>query len=122
MSASVSGPGSLDETTINLVATDTRIEGTVTVEAVSRVNGVLIGKVVAKDGSTLILSETSVVEGEILADTLFIDGYVQGKIHAKTRVVISRTGRVIGEVNTPSLVIEAGAFLEGKCKMEKKKA
>lgn len=119
MSASVSMPSTLDETTINLVAADTRFEGTLILDAISRINGVLVGKVLAKDGSTLILSETSVVEGEILADTLFIDGFVRGKIYAKTRIVISRTGRVIGEVQTPSLIIEPGAFIEGQCKMEK---
>jgi len=109
----------LNETAINLISCDSHFEGTLTLEAISRINGVLKGKIRAKPGSTLILSETAVVEGEIQADTLFIDGYVEGKIHATSKVIISCTGRVVGEINTPSLVIEPEAYLEGRCKMVK---
>jgi cytoskeletal protein CcmA (bactofilin family) len=106
------------ETAINILSEGTRIDGDVTFDQVARVHGVLHGKVKAKDGSTLILSETSVVEGDIDADTLMIDGYVLGEVRAKTRVVISRTGRVIGNIKTPSLSVEFGAFFEGRCLME----
>lgn len=108
----------LHETTINMVAEGTRIEGQVVFDHVSRVHGILVGEVRAKEGSTLILSETAVVEGNIEADTLMIDGYVHGDVQAKTRVVVSRTGRVVGNIKTPSLTLEFGAFFEGRCTME----
>lgn len=108
----------LHETAINMVAEGTRIEGQVTFDHVSRVHGVLVGEVRAKDGSTLILSETAVVEGNIEADTLMVDGYVHGDIAAKAKVVISRTGRVVGNIKTPSLTLEFGAYFEGRCAME----
>ena len=106
------------ETSVNMVAEGTRIEGQITFDHVSRVYGVLIGEVRAKNGSTLVLSETAVVEGNIDADTLMIDGYVHGNISAKTRVVISRTGRVIGNIKSPSLSLEFGGYFEGRCTME----
>lgn len=108
----------LHETTMNMVAEGTRIEGQVTFDHISRVHGVLVGEVRAKEGSTLILSETAVVEGNIEADILMIDGYVHGDVSAKTRIVISRTGRVVGNIKTPSLTLEFGAFFEGRCAME----
>ncbi len=108
------------ETSINIVAEGTRIEGVITFNQVSRVHGVLVGEVRAQEGSTLILSETSVVEGNILADTLMIDGYVKGDVVAKKRVVLSRTSRVIGTIKTPSLTLEFGAYFEGRCAMEEK--
>jgi cytoskeletal protein CcmA (bactofilin family) len=107
-----------NETQVNMVAEGTRIEGQVVFDHVSRVNGVLIGEVRAKAGSTLILSETAVVEGNIDADILMIDGYVHGDVAAKTRVVVSRTGRVVGNIKTPSLTVEFGAYFEGRCVME----
>jgi cytoskeletal protein CcmA (bactofilin family) len=107
-----------NETHVNMVAEGTRIEGQVVFDHVSRVNGVLIGEVRAKEGSTLILSETAVVEGNIDADILMIDGYVHGDVVAKTRVVVSRTGRVVGNIKTPSLTMEFGAYFEGRCAME----
>mgnify|MGYP001591582318 CR=1 FL=1 len=108
----------LRETHINLIAEGTSIQGDVEFDHVSRVHGTLSGDVDAKDGSTLILGETSVVEGNIRADTLLIDGYVKGDIEAKTKVTISRTGRVIGNVKTPTLSVEFGAYFEGKCVMD----
>ena len=108
----------LHETTLNMVAEGTRIEGQITFDSISRIHGVLIGEVRAKDGSTVILSETGVVEGNIAADTLVIDGYVHGNVVAKTRIVVSRTGRVIGNIKTPSLSLEFGSYFEGRCAME----
>ena len=107
----------LQETQINMVSEGTRIEGDITFDQVSRVHGVLVGNVKSKPGSTLILSETGVVEGTIDADVLMIDGYVKGNIRTKTRVLVTRTGRVVGNIETPSLVLEFGAFFEGKCVM-----
>jgi len=105
------------ETAINVIAEGTRVEGKIVFTHISRVHGVLVGNVLAQDGSTLILGETSVVEGNILADTLLIDGYVHGDVAAKSKVTISRTGRVIGNIQTRSLELEFGAYFEGKCSM-----
>lgn len=105
------------ETHSNIVAEGTRIEGKVTFENITRVHGVLVGEVHAASGSTLILAETSVVEGNIDADTLMIDGFVKGDIHARTRVVVSATGRVVGNIRTPSLTVDFGAYFEGQCSM-----
>jgi cytoskeletal protein CcmA (bactofilin family) len=109
----------LQETAVNMVAEGTRIEGQVLFDQVSRVHGILVGEVRAKIGSTLILSETAVVEGNIDADIVMIDGYVHGDVTAKTRVVVSRTGRVVGNIKAPSLILEFGAYFEGRCSMEK---
>ena len=110
--------GNLTEGALNLVSEGTRIEGKVCFDQVTRVHGTLVGEVEAKPGSTLILGETSVVEGNVLADALWIDGYVRGDVKASTRVVISPTGRVIGNIHTPSLVVDFGGYFEGKCLMD----
>jgi cytoskeletal protein CcmA (bactofilin family) len=108
---------SLEETQVNIIAQGTRLKGQITFEKISRVHGELLGEVYAKPGSTLILGETAVIEGNIDADTLIIDGYVKGDVSAKTKVVLSRTSRVIGSIKTPSLIVEFGAYFEGNSKM-----
>lgn len=106
------------ESAIDVVSEGTRIEGKVTFDRISRVHGTLVGEVIAREGSTLILGETSVVDGSIRADTLMIDGFVRGEVVARTRVVVSPTGRVVGNIQTPSLRLESGSFFEGRCSME----
>lgn len=107
------------ETTVNIISEGTRLEGNILFDDISRVHGTLVGDVKAKDGSTLVLGETSVVEGNIHADVLLIDGYVRGDVTAKTRIVVSRTGRILGNIKTPSLTVEFGAYFEGSCAMDR---
>ncbi len=108
----------IKETTINLIAEGTRLEGKISFENISRVYGILVGEIIATPGSTLILGETAKIEGTIQADTLIVDGFVQGDIKARTKVVLSGTGRVVGNIRTPSLVIDFGAYFEGQSLME----
>ena len=110
--------GQLHESALNLFSEGSRIEGKVIFDQVTRFYGTLTGEARAKDGSTLILCETSFIEGNIHADILIVDGYVRGNILAKTRVVVSGSGRVIGNIQTPSLKLESGCYFEGKCNME----
>lgn len=105
----------MKEISTNLIGEGTRLEGTLHFTDICRVQGVLIGEVHASDASTLIFEETSVVEGNIHADTLMIQGYVQGNIIARKKVLVSSSGRVIGTIKTPTLMIEAGAYFEGSC-------
>jgi cytoskeletal protein CcmA (bactofilin family) len=103
----------VQETTTNLIAEGTRIEGNSTFDQVTRVHGTLIGDVRGLTGSLIILSESAVVEGTIHADTIIVDGFVRGDIIAQKKITLSGTSRVIGNIKTPSLVIEFGAHFEG---------
>ncbi|MGK5084990.1 polymer-forming cytoskeletal protein [Bdellovibrionota bacterium FG-1] len=110
----------LHEASLNIVSEGTRIEGKVTFDQITRFHGRITGEAHGRDGSTLILCEAAVVEGNVFADVLWVDGFVQGNIYAKTRVVVSGSGRVIGNIETPTLKLEPGAYFEGKCRMDQK--
>lgn len=108
----------IHEAEINIISQGTRLEGKIVFDHFTRVHGVLVGEVHARDGSKLVLSESAVVEGNIAADTLLVDGYVHGDITTSGKVTISRTGRVVGNIVTTKLELEFGAYFEGKCSME----
>lgn len=103
------------EEAINILAEGTRIEGTVVLDKVSRVHGTVVGELRATEGSLVILGESAVVEGDLKVDSVMIDGFVRGDVDARTRVTVSSTGRVVGNIRTPSLVVEFGAHFEGQC-------
>jgi cytoskeletal protein CcmA (bactofilin family) len=117
MSATAGTPAFL-ETAINVLAEGTRLEGVISFEHVFRIHGTLVGEIRGRPGSTLIVGEAAVVEGAIHADRLLVDGYVQGEVRARTGVVVSRTGRVIGDIHSPSLKLEFGSYFEGRSVME----
>jgi cytoskeletal protein CcmA (bactofilin family) len=112
----------MNETAINIISEGTRLEGKFYFEEVCRVFGILVGEVHAAPGSTLILGDSSMVEGDVYADTLIIDGYVKGNIVSSGKVLISASGRVIGTIKTPTLKLEPGSYFEGHCSTEEPSA
>lgn len=110
----------IQEAAINIIAEGTRLEGKIVLDMISRINGVLVGEVHGKPGSKLILTETGIVEGDIFADQLIVDGFVRGNIISQGKVTVSRTGRVVGNIQAPTIELEFGAYFEGRCSMEGK--
>jgi cytoskeletal protein CcmA (bactofilin family) len=51
-----------------------------------------------------------------------IQGIVNGDIIASQRIELGRAGKLNGNIQTPSLVIEQGGVFEGSCKMIQQKA
>lgn len=97
-----------------------RITGTLVFEGPSRIEGHVEGEVSARD--TLTVGESAVVNARVSGSTIVILGTVTGDVVASTRLDIRAPGKVIGDVTTPSLVINEGAILEGRCSMRSGKS
>jgi cytoskeletal protein CcmA (bactofilin family) len=95
------------------------IEGDLHFEDTFRVDGRLSGRVVSN--GDLVVGEQGQVEGEIRVGRIFISGTVKGSVRAGQRVEITARGRVHADLETPSLLIEDGAFFEGRCSMGKER-
>ena len=94
------------------------IEGDLHFEDTFRIDGRLTGRVESK--GDLVVGDQGQVEGEIRVGRLFISGTVKGNVVAAQRVEITARGKVGADLETPSLVIEDGAFFEGRCSMGKR--
>ena len=68
--------------------------------------------------SELLIGETGSIEGEVQVARCLVGGEVRGTIRATEQVVLHATAKVWAEIFTPALVMEEGAFLEGRVKME----
>ena len=93
------------------------LKGELRFEDTFRVDGHLEGDI-ESDGDLVIGSEGAVT-GRIRVARVFVSGTIRGEIIASRRLEISERGRVFADVTTPALVIEEGAFLEGRCAMER---
>src|SRR6185369_3498816 len=82
------------------------------------VDGHLTGSV-ASDGGTLIVGTNGVVDANVSVASAMINGTVNGDIVATERLQLGRTAKVVGNIETPRLVLEDGAILEGGCSMIK---
>jgi cytoskeletal protein CcmA (bactofilin family) len=70
------------------------------------------------DGKVLIGQSGSAVT-DIKARLVVVGGYIKGNIFATERVVFLSSGEIIGNIITPSIVMEDGVKFEGNCTINK---
>ncbi len=80
------------------------------------VEGRIQGKVFATEGerATLTLSEQGVIEGEIRAPVVVLNGQLIGDVHASERVELASKARVQGNIHYQIVEMSAGAQLTGR--------
>ncbi|MEM6792398.1 MAG: polymer-forming cytoskeletal protein [Acidobacteriota bacterium] len=91
------------------------ITGEVTGTAPIEVLGTLKGT--AGTEGILRVREGGVVDGELAAREVHVDGKVQGQIAAEEKIVLNATSRVQGDLQAKKLAISDGAVFEGSVKM-----
>jgi cytoskeletal protein CcmA (bactofilin family) len=96
----------------------TTLTGETEFHAMLRVDGHLIGTVTSQAG-TLIIGTNGQVDANIMVAAAMINGTVNGDVLASEKLQLGRTARVLGNIQTPRLIIEEGAILEGGCNMLK---
>ena len=102
------------------VGNGTVLTGETAFQAMLRIDGHLTGRVTSENG-TLIIGSTGRVDANIMVAAAMINGTVNGDIVAMDKIELGRTARVVGNIQTPKLIIEDGATFEGGCTMLKAK-
>jgi len=64
------------------------------------------------DGS-LVLEETGVITGNVNANYFLVQGEVNGNIKCSTQLHLGNTSKVEGDVQAPSLMVDAGCQFSG---------
>ena len=80
-----------------------------------RIGGFVKGKIRAD--ATLEVGPSGKIEADVEVRSISIYGEVNGTIRASERVEVHKEGKVRGEIFSPCLIIEAGAFFDGNCNM-----
>jgi cytoskeletal protein CcmA (bactofilin family) len=103
----------------SLIGTTTVIEGDVVFTGGLRIDGQVKGNVVASTGnpeanSTLVVSESARIEGEIRAAHVVVNGAVDGPIYVTEFLELQPKARVHGDVHYKTLEIHLGATIDGR--------
>lgn len=96
------------------------IQGELHFEDTFRVDGKVTGKI--QSAGDLVVGERGEVDGEIHVGRLFVSGRVKGSAEATSRVELTAGCQVTASIKAPSLIIEDGAFFEGRCSMVRPRA
>lgn len=110
-----------DGTLSGFVGAGTSVTGEATFKAMLRIDGHYAGRITSSSGS-LLVGAGGQVDANVEVAVATIHGVVNGDIIAGQRIELGRAGKLNGNIQTPSLVIEQGGVFEGSCKMVQQKA
>ena len=84
-------------------------------EGMVRIDGNFEGEIFGQ--GSLDIGRGALVKADIDVHRVYIGGEVKGGIKAKEKVSIHATGKFCGDVHTPVLIVEEGAFFDGRSSM-----
>ena len=90
-------------------------EGKLSFKDTVRIDGHFAGEITSEN--TLVVGETGEIEANIMSQTVVVSGTIHGDVMAGAKVVLHKTAHVSGNIDTPSIVIEDGAVLNGRVTM-----
>ncbi len=93
------------------------IKGTVSGDEDLLVQGKVEGSIELKNNEVSV-GQSGRVTADVSAKTVKIDGEVTGDIHGGEKVVISKSGRVRGNIVAPRVTLEDGAIFKGSIDMD----
>jgi cytoskeletal protein CcmA (bactofilin family) len=97
------------------LGSDAEVTGKLSFVTPTRIEGKLKGELRASD--LLIIGPQGIVHATVQAKKLVVLGEVRGAVQGANRVEICAGGRLIGDVETQSLVVQEGATFEGRSRM-----
>ncbi|MDR0496493.1 MAG: polymer-forming cytoskeletal protein [Treponema sp.] len=108
-----------DEDFDTILSKDIDFSGTLNFEKPFLIRGRLSGNI--KASGLLVVDEEAVVEADINASKVVIRGSVKGDVSASEKVEITITGKLIGNIKAPEIMMETGCTFNGRCTMTERK-
>ncbi len=100
-----------------IIGKETTFQGTLKAKGTLRVDGRLEGEIECE--GDVVVGETGVIIAEVKAKNLLIAGTIKGNVVISNKLEIATSGKLEGDVTTPSIIIDDGAIFQGNCQMTK---
>jgi len=95
------------------IGPDASFNGHLKFEKGVRLLGKFEGEITSK--GQLEIAEGAKMSGQVAAGTIRVDGEVKGNLTAETKVLLSASGRLEGDIQASRLEVAEGAVLVGQC-------
>jgi cytoskeletal protein CcmA (bactofilin family) len=109
-----------NETSVVMLGPRDRLIGELYIEGNLRVSGTLEGQIEAT--GDVDVTEAATVKATVAGREVNVSGQVNGAVTASKKLVIGRSGSIVGDVRVPRLVMQDGASLSGNVSMGPKVA
>lgn len=99
-----------------LIGRQTEIHGDVRFAGGLHIDGKVVGKVLAMNekSATVSISESGMIEGDVRAPTVVLNGQVSGDVHASEHIALGSKARVTGNVYYGIIEMTGGAKINGQ--------
>ena len=94
---------------------DAEANGRLSFVSPTRIEGKVKGEVRSSD--LIVVGPQGVVHATVRADKLVVMGEVRGEVLGASRIEICAGGRLFGDVETQTLIVNEGATFEGRSRM-----
>ena len=110
-------PNTFQSRSAAMIGQTIKIKGTITGSENLVIEGQVEGSVDLK-GNDLTIGENGQVSADLAAKVVNVQGQVDGDISGSEKVVVSKTGRVTGNITAPRVTLEDGAKFKGSIDMD----
>ena len=107
-----------DANAVTILTSGCHFSGKLYCRGSSRIAGKIDGQIISE--GFLVIEEEAVITAEIKADEAVIQGRVEGKLQATSRVELCASSQFGGDIITPVLVVREGAHFNGHAQMPPK--
>jgi cytoskeletal protein CcmA (bactofilin family) len=131
ISASMGGTGVTAETVRPATTTPARetsrlganlhVKGEISGQEPLHVDGSVEG-LIQLDGAKLTVGASAKLKADLMATEIVVHGSVNGNLHAHDRIEIKKDSSVVGDLTTPTIRVEDGAYLKGSIEIDRKAA
>jgi cytoskeletal protein CcmA (bactofilin family) len=101
--------------TTSLLSKEIKIEGDIQGNENLQVEGKFKGSI--KLAGDIVIGQTGVVDADVEADNVVIQGQINGNVTARKQLQIQSSGKLMGDCTAESIDIKEGALFEGRSKM-----
>jgi len=102
----------------SFLGTQSELQGELKIKGILRLDGAVSGKI---EADQVIVSETAMIRGEILAKRIIVGGKVEGTLKASELLEIGKKGKVQGEIFARKLIVMEGGEFSGQIAMSSDK-
>lgn len=102
----------------SLIGKCVKVKGNIAAKEDLLIDGHVEGTLVLKHNK-LEIGEDAHIEANAIAKVIIIGGEFKGDIYAENQVIVTKTGRVIGNIYAGDVTVEDGATIKGSIDMEK---
>jgi cytoskeletal protein CcmA (bactofilin family) len=100
---------------LSLIGTGTVVQGKVMTEGSIRIDGTMVGDVVAKANAAI--GSSGILDGNLSAKNVSLAGRVKGTVTASEKLILESKSVLQGDIRASKLVVDEGAMFDGRCSM-----